>query len=115
MEQDPVTGEWRPAPWIKAVQTGASFIPGWGQLTGAALGVISLAYINFRKGKGIDALVDGIEAFRVKLRQTDQGRELDEQFLDLLKKVQDERGVQKLIHSVVDKRTDYTRNPTRIT
>jgi hypothetical protein len=114
LKKDPQTGEVQIAPWLKAVQTGANFIPGWGQLAGAALGVFALAYKTHRNGKVNHALVDAIEAFRRRLRQDPDGIKLDEQFLDLLKKVQDRTGVQKDVSKIVDKRTDWTRNPTEL-
>ena len=108
--QDPETGQIVKSPYFEAAEDAFGWIPGWGQIAGTALGVLSLAYINFRKGKMNEALVDGIEAFRLKLRGSGpQGIELDESFLSLLKKIQEKAGVNKAIASLVDSRTDYTR------
>ena len=114
LKKDPETGEVQINPFWKAIQTGTNFIPGWGQLAGAAIGVLTLAYKTHRNGKVNHALVDAIEAFRRRLRTSEEGKQLDEDFLDLLKKVQDKTGVQRDVQKLVDKRTDYTRNPTEI-
>jgi hypothetical protein len=110
-EKDPITGELtgRPSNIVRGIQDTVQFIPGWGQLGGTLIGVLSLAYITHRRGKVNVALVEGVEAFRKVLRTTEEGLALDEQFLKLLKEIQEDNGVSKDVFNLVHKHTNVTR------
>lgn len=106
-----MSSTWDTSATLDTAKTTAGFIPGWGTVAGAGLGLIGTLgklFLNRNNAKAGIATVQAIDAFRTGLAQAgSQGAAIDKQLTDLLSKAHYDAGVKDVIGKWIDQETGY--------